>query len=146
ARVRRGLATALAVAVAVISVLWTALFYFAAYPATPGLYSEFSGYFIDVGRFMSSSDFGGRPLYVVYTFNAGSAPHPDPFRAQTLRFATQGRVAWTFLPFSNIAGLSASRVAVVYDAHDPNTYRLLRGRYPSGAVVDTIALPDNGLF
>jgi 4-amino-4-deoxy-L-arabinose transferase-like glycosyltransferase len=146
ARLRRGLATALAVAVAVISVLWTALFYFAVYPTTTGLYTEFSGYFIDVGRFMNGSDFGGRPLYVVYTFNGGSRPSPDSFRAQTLQFATQGRVNWTFLPFSDIAGLSANRVAVVYDAHDPNTYRLLRTRYPSGAVVDTIALSDNGQF
>jgi hypothetical protein len=35
---------------------------------------------------------------------------------------------------------------VVYDAHDPNSYNLLHARFPSGAVVDTIALPDNGQF
>ena len=57
-----------ALAVFVVSLAWTTVFYFAIYPTVPGLYIEFMGDRVDVGRFMDATDWNGRHLYVAITY------------------------------------------------------------------------------
>lgn len=135
-----------AAAVVLCSATWTGVWYFAVYPTVPGLASEFNAELIQLGRFMVASDFQGRPLYVVETSYASDGPHPDNFRSETLQFETDGRVAWTFLAFSDIDRLGAPRPAVIYDLTDVEARIRLARRYPGGRVADVLSLPEGHNF
>jgi 4-amino-4-deoxy-L-arabinose transferase-like glycosyltransferase len=139
-------ATLAAAAVWVVSLAWTAVFYFAVYPTVPGLYVEFMGDRVDVGRFIDATDWNGRHLYLAVTFNDHGTLRPDPFRTIPTRFVTTGRVDWTFLDFRRVAELPGDvPVAVLFDARDGTTLAGLAGRFPDGRVAYVLALPRRSI-
>ena len=132
-----------AAAVCVISLAWTAGFYFAVYPAMPSLYSDYMGDRVDVGRFMDATDWNGRRLYVCITFTRNGTVRPDPFRAIPIQFMTAGRVDWTFLDYRRVSDLPAGvPIAVVVDARDRVVLSLLTERFPDGGVAYVLPLPQ----
>ena len=135
-----------AAAVWLVSLTWTAVFYFAVYPTVPGLYVDFMGDRVDVGRFMDATDWNGRHLYLAVTFNDRGTIRPDPFRALPTRFMTTGKVDWTFLDFHGVADLPGDiPVAVLVDARDRTTLTGLAERFPDGRVVYVLALPQRSI-
>ncbi len=135
-----------AAAVWVVSLAWTAVFYFAVYPTVPGLYVEFMGDRVDVGRFMDATDWNGRHLYLAVTFNDHGTSRPDPFRALPTQFMTTGKVDWTFLDFRRVADLPGDiPVAVLVDARDRTTLTGLAERFPDGRVAYVLALPQRSI-
>jgi hypothetical protein len=124
-----------AAAVWAVSLAWTAIFYFAVYPTVPGLYIEWMGDRVDVGRFMDATDWSGRQLYVAITFTNRGTVNPDPFRAIPVQFMTEGHVAWTFLDYRNVAQLPGDvPIAVVLGR--------LAERFPDGYVAYVMPLPQ----
>jgi hypothetical protein len=140
---RVGLAAA---AVCVVSLAWTAVFYFAVYPTVPGLYGEFMGDRVDVGRFIDATDWNGRHLYLAVTFNNRGTITPDPFRTLPTRFMTTGRVDWTFLDYRRLADLPEDGpIAVLLDAKDRTTLDRLAERFPDGRVAFVLQLPQRSI-
>ncbi len=132
-----------AAAVCVISLAWTAGFYFAVYPTMPSLYFDYMGDSVDVGRFMDATDWNGRRLYVCITFTRNGTVRPDPFRAIPLQFMTAGRVDWTFLDYRRVSDLPAGvPIAVVVDTRDRVVLSLLTERFPDGGVAYVLPLPQ----
>jgi hypothetical protein len=135
-----------AAAVWVVSLAWTAGFYFAVYPAVPGLYGEFMGDRVDVGRFIDATDWSGRHLYLAVTFNNHGTLRPDPFRALPTRYMTMGRVDWTFLDYRHVGDLPGDiPVAVLLDAKDATTLASLADRFPDGRVAYVLQLPQRSI-
>jgi hypothetical protein len=125
----------MAAAVFVISLAWTSVFYFAVYPTVPGLYLEFMGDRVDVGRFMDATDWNGRQLYVAITYTKNGVVNADPFRAIPIRFMTDGRVTWSFLDYRQVDRLPGDvPIAVVVDAKDRVVLSRLAARFPDGSV------------
>ncbi len=136
-------AALLAVAVVVVSLVWTTVFYFAVYPTVPGLYIEFMGDRVDVGRFMDASDWNGRRLYVAITYTNHGIVNADPFRAIPIQFMTEGHVPWTFLDYRQVAQLPADvPIAVLVDERDRVVLTRLAQRFPDGAVAYVLPLPE----
>jgi len=136
-------AALLAAAVFVVSLAWTATFYFAVYPTLPGLYLEFMGDRVDVGRFMDATDWNGRKLYVAITYTRSGTVNPDPFRAIPIRYITAGHATWAFLDYRRIRDLPADvPIAVVVDARDRVVLGLLTQRFPDGGVAYVLPLPQ----
>ncbi len=132
-----------AAAVWAVSLAWTVVFYFAVYPTVPGLYLEFMGDRVDVGRFMDATDWDGRQLYVAITFTTRGTVKPDPFRATPVRFMTAGRVDWTFLDYRQVEQLPGDvPIAVVVDARDRVVLSRLAERFPDGRVAYVVPLPQ----
>jgi len=132
-----------ALAVCVISLAWTAAFYFTVYPAMPNLYLEYMGDRVDVGRFIDATDWSGRRLYVCITYPRNGKVYPDPFRAIPIQFMTEGHVDWAFLDYRRVSDLPANGpIAVVVDARDSVVLSLLRARFPDGAVAYVLPLPQ----
>jgi hypothetical protein len=132
-----------AVAVWVVSLVWTTGFYFAVYPTVPGLYIEFMGDRVDVGRFMDATDWNGRQLYVAITYTKNGTVNADPFRAIPIRYMTAGHVDWTFLDYRRIGELPADvPLAVMVDARDRVVLARLAERFPDGRVAYVLALPQ----
>ena len=132
-----------AAAVWAISLAWTVIFYFAVYPTVPGLYIEFMGDRVDVGRFMDATDWNGRQLYVAITFTNRGTVNPDPFRAIPIQFMTEGHVAWTFLDYRQVAQLPGDApIAVVVDERDRVVLSSLAARFPDGHVAYVMPLPQ----
>jgi hypothetical protein len=132
-----------ALAVCLVSLIWTTGFYFAVYPTVPGLYIEFMGDRVDVGRFMDATDWNGRQLYVAITYTRSGQVNPDPFRAIPIQFMTAGRAGWTFLDYRRVGDLPADvPIAVVVDARDRVVLSLLAERFPDGAVAYVLPLPQ----
>jgi hypothetical protein len=124
-----------AAAVWVLSLAWTATFYFAVYPTVPGLYIEFMGDRVDVGRFIDASGWNGRKLYVGITYTRNGKVNPDPFRAIPIQYITEGHVAWTFLDYRRVGELPGDvPIAVVVDAKDQFLLARLAERFPDGRV------------
>ncbi len=133
-------------AVCVVSLAWTAVFYFAVYPTVPGLYGEFMGDRVDVGRFIDATDWNGRHVYLAVTFNNHGTITPDPFRALPTRFMTTGRVDWTFLDYRRVADLPEDGpIAVLLDAKDRTTLDSLAKRFPDGRVAFVLQLPQRSI-
>ena len=127
----------------IVSLAWTAVFYFAVYPTVPGLYGEFNGDRVDVGRFIDATEWGGRHLYIAFTFNDGGTVTPDRFRTLPTRLMTAGKVDWTFLDFRRVADLPGDvPVAVLLDARDRGTLAGLVDRFPDGRVAYVVQLPQ----
>ncbi len=140
--VPRALGPVLAGTVLAASLAWTATFYFAVYPNVPGLYQEFLGDRVDLGRFLNSSQWDGRSIYVSMTYSNKGAVTPDTFRSIPVSFATAGRTDWTFLPFTAVGQLPAdARLAAVFDPRDRVTLPALAQRFPQGHVAYTLLLP-----
>ncbi|HXM51697.1 MAG TPA: hypothetical protein VN913_00330, partial [Candidatus Binatus sp.] len=132
-----------AAAVWVLSLAWTTTFYFAVYPTLPGLYIEFMGDRVDVGRFIDASDWNGRRLYVGITYTRNGKVNPDPFRAIPIQYMTEGHVAWTFLDYRRVGELPGSvPIAVVVDAKDSYLLARLAERFPDGRVAYVLPLPQ----
>ena len=132
-----------AAAVCAVSLAWTAAFYFAVYPTVPGLYLEFMGDRVDAGRFMNSTDWNGRRLYVVITFTNRGTVRPDPFRAIPIQYVTAGRVEWTFLDYRQVGDLPADvPIAVLVDVRDSAVLAQLTDRFPDGRVAYVMPLPQ----
>ena len=132
-----------AAAVCAVSLAWTAAFYFAVYPTVPGLYLEFMGDRVDAGRFMNSTDWNGRRLYVVITFTNRGTVRPDPFRAIPIQYVTAGRVDWTFLDYRQVGDLPADvPIAVLVDVRDSAALAQLTDRFPDGRVAYVLPLPQ----
>ena len=130
-----------AAAVAVVSLAWTAGFYFAVYPTVPGLYLEFMGDRVDAGRFMNATDWNGRRLYVVITFTNRGTVRPDPFRAIPIRYVTAERADWTFLDYRRVGDLPADvPIAVMVDVRDGAVLAQLAERFPDGRVAYVLPL------
>ena len=139
----RALGPILAGAVLALSLAWTATFYFVVYPQVHGLYQEFLGDRVDLGRFLDNSSWDGRSLYVSLTYSSKGIVTPDTFRSIPVTFATAGKTSWTFLPFTAIGQLPAgARLAAVFDPKDRVTLPALAQRYPQGRVVYTLSLPE----
>jgi hypothetical protein len=135
-----------AAAVWVVSFAWTAGFYFGVYPTVPGLYGEFMGDRVDVGRFIDATDWNGRHLYLAATFNNRGTITPDPFRALPTRFMTMGRVDWTFLDYRRVGDLPADvPLAVLLDAKDATTLAALTNRFPDGRLAYVLQLPQRSI-
>lgn len=127
----------------IVSLAWTAVFYFAVYPTVPGLYREFNGDRVDVGRFIDATEWGGRHLYIAFTFNDGGTITPDRFRSLPTRLMTAGKVDWTFLDFRRVTDLPGDvPVAVLLDARDRGTLAGLVDRFPDGRVAYALQLPQ----
>jgi len=127
----------------VLSLAWTTTFYFAVYPTLPGLYIEFMGDRVDVGRFIDASDWNGRRLYVGITYTRNGKVNPDPFRAIPIQYMTEGHVAWTFLDYRRVGELPGSvPIAVVVDAKDSYLLARLAERFPDGRVAYVLPLPQ----
>lgn len=142
-RVPRALGPILAGAVLALSLAWTATFYFVVYPQVHGLYQEFLGDRVDLGRFLDNSSWDSRSLYVSLTYSSKGIVTPDTFRSIPVTFATAGKTSWTFLPFTAIGQLPAGgRLAAVFDPKDRVTLPALAQRYPQGRVVYTLSLPE----
>jgi 4-amino-4-deoxy-L-arabinose transferase-like glycosyltransferase len=136
-------ATLAAAAVWVISLVWTAVFYFAVYPTVPGLYADVMGDRVDVGRFIDATNWNGRQLFVAITYTNRGKVNPDPFRAIPVQFMTKGRVDWTFLDYRLVGQLPADApIAVVVDANDHVTLTLLEDHFADGRVVYVLKLPQ----
>ena len=132
-----------ATAVWLISLAWTATFYFAVYPTLPNLYLEYMGDRVDVGRFIDASDWYGRQLYVGITYTRNGKVNPDPFRATPIQYMTEGHVAWTFLDYRRVGDLPAGvPIAVVVDAKDSFLLAKLAQRFPDGRVAYILPLPQ----
>jgi hypothetical protein len=132
-----------AVAVCAVSLVWTAVFYFAVYPTVPGLYIEFMGDRVDVGRFMDATDWNGRQLYLAITYTRSGTVNADPFRAIPVRYMTTGHVDWTFLDYRKVGELPADiPIAVVVDARDRVLLTGLAERFPDGGVAYVLSLPQ----
>ena len=130
-------------AVWVISLTWTAIFYFAVYPTVPDLYREFMGDRVDVGRFMDATDWNGRQLYAAITFTNHGIVNPDPFRAIPMQYITAGHVTWTFLDYRQVGQLPSDvPIAVVVDAKDLVVLSKLAERFPDGGVAYVLPLPQ----
>jgi hypothetical protein len=130
-----------AAAVWVLSLAWTATFYFAVYPTVPGLYLEFMGDRVDVGRFIDTSGWNGRRLYVGITYTRNSQVNPDPFRAIPIQYMTEGQVAWTFLDYRRVADLPGDvPIAVLVDAKDQFLLGKLSARFPDGRVAYVVPI------
>lgn len=126
-----------------VSLGWTAVFYFAVYPNVPGLYTEFTGDRVDVGRFIDATEWNGRHLYLAFTYKDGQTITPDSFRALPTRFMTTGKVDWTFLDFRDVADLPGDvPVAVLLDARDRGTLASLVDRFPDGRVAYVLERPQ----
>jgi hypothetical protein len=124
-----------------VSLVWTSVFYFAVYPTVPGLYGEYMGDRVDVGRFIDATDWNGRRLYLAVTFNDHGTLRPDPFRAQPTRFMTTGKVDWTFLDFRRVADLPTDiPVAVLVEGRDRGTLARLAEHFPDGRVAYVLQL------
>ena len=109
-----------ATAVWVISLAWTATFYFAVYPTLPNLYLEYMGDRVDVGRFIDASDWYGRQLYVGITYTRNGKVNADPFRATPIQYMTEGHVPWTFLDYRRVGDLPAGvPISNQYGYDDP---------------------------
>jgi hypothetical protein len=135
-----------AAAVWVISLAWTAGFYFAVYPTVPGLYLEFMGDRVDAGRFMNATDWNGRRLYVVITFTNRGTVRPDPFRAIPVRYVTAGRVDWTFLDYRQVSDLPGDvPIAVLVDARDRAVLAQLEARFPDGRLAYVVPIPQRAI-
>ena len=132
-----------AAAVWAISLAWTVIFYFAVYPTVPGLYIEWMGDRVDVGRFMDATDWNGRQLYVAITYTNRGTVNPDPFRTIPIQFMTQGHVSWTFLDYRQVAQLPGDvPIAVVVDERDRVVLSRLAERFPDGYVAYVLPLPQ----
>ena len=132
-----------AAAIWVISLAWTAVFYFAVYPTVPGLYIDLMGDRVDVGRFIDTTDWNGRQLYVAITYTRNGKVNPDPFRATPIRFITRGRVRWSFLDYRRVGELPGDvPIAVVIDAQDRVMLTRLEGRFSDGRVAYVLKLPQ----
>ena len=132
-----------AAAVWIVSLAWTAGFYFAVYPTVRGLYVEFMGDRVDIGRFIDATDWNGRHLYLAPTMVSQGTIQPDRFRPIPTRFMTAGRVDWTFLDFRRVGGLPGDvPIAVLVDAQDQATLARLTGRFPDGRVAYVLRLPQ----
>jgi hypothetical protein len=130
-----------AAAVFLVSLAWTTVFYFAVYPTVPGLYLEFMGDRVDVGRFMDATDWNGRRVYVAITYTSRGTVKPDPFRTIPIQFMTDGHVAWTFLDYRQVDQLPGDvPLAVVVDAKDRVVLSRLAARFPDGAVAYMVPL------
>ncbi|MDQ6713417.1 MAG: glycosyltransferase family 39 protein [Candidatus Dormibacteraeota bacterium] len=130
-----------AAAVCAISLAWTAAFYFAVYPTVPGLYLEFMGDKVDVGRFMNATQWNGRHVYVAITFTNRGTVTPDTFRAIPIRYVTAGHVDWTFLDYRQAGDLPGDvPIAVVFDARDRLVLDRLAERFPDGGVAYVLPL------
>jgi hypothetical protein len=130
-----------AAAVFLVSLAWTTVFYFAVYPTVPGLYLEFMGDRVDVGRFMDATDWNGRRVYVAITYTSRGTVKPDPFRTIPIQFMTEGHVAWTFLDYRQVDQLPGDvPLAVVVDAKDRVVLSRLAARFPDGAVAYMVPL------
>ena len=132
-----------AAAVWVVSLAWTAGFYFAVYPTLPGLYLELMGDRVDVGRFIDATDWNGRQLYVGITYTRNGKVNADPFRATPIQYMTEGHVAWTFLDYRRVGDLPGDvPIAVVVDATDSFLLARLAERFPDGRVAYVLPLPQ----
>jgi hypothetical protein len=132
-----------AAAVWVLSLAWTAGFYFAVYPTVPGLYLDFMGDRVDVGRFIDASSWNGRQLYVGITYTRNGTVNPDPFRAIPIQYMTEGRLGWTFLDYRRVGDLPGDvPIAIIVDAKDQFLLGKLRERFPDGRVAYDLPLPD----
>jgi hypothetical protein len=132
-----------AAAVWVISLVWTAVFYFAVYPTVPSLYVGLMGDRVDVGRFIDATDWNGRHLYLAITYTTHGKVYPDPFRAIPVQFMTRGRADWTFLDYRLVGQLPADiPIAVVVDANDRVTLTRLEDRFTDGRVAYVLKLPQ----
>ena len=132
-----------AAAVWAISLTWTGIFYFAVYPTVPGLYIEWMGDRVDVGRFMDATDWNGRQLYVAITYTNRGTVNPDPFRTIPMQFMTEGHVLWTFLDYRNVPQLPGDvPIAVVVDERDRVVLSRLAERFPDGYVAYVLPLPQ----
>ena len=101
----------------------------------PGLYIEFMGDRVDVGRFIDASGWNGRKLYVGITYTRNGKVNPDPFRAIPIQYITEGHVAWTFLDYRRVGELPGDvPIAVVVDAKDQFLLARLAERFPDGRV------------
>ena len=130
-----------ALAVCVVSLIWTSVFYFAVYPTVPGLYIEFMGDRVDVGRFIDASGWNGRKLYVGITYTRNGKVNPDPFRAIPIQYMTEGQVAWTFLDYRRVGELPGDvPIAVVVDAKDQFLLAKLAERFPDGRVAYVVPI------
>jgi hypothetical protein len=142
-RVPRALGRALAATVLALSLAWTATFYFVVYPHVHGLYQEFLGDRVDLGRFLDNSSWDGRTLYVSLTYSSRGVVTTDTFRSIPISFATAGKTSWTFLPFTAIGELPPdARLATVFDPKDRVTLPALTQRYPQGRIVYTLSLHE----
>ena len=132
-----------AAAIAVVSLAWTAGFYFGVYPTVPGLYLEFMGDRVEAGRFLNTTDWNGRRLYVVITFTDRGTVRPDPFRAIPIRYVTAGRAHWTFLDYRRVGDLPGDvPIAVMVDVRDRAVLAQLADRFPDGQVAYVLPLPQ----
>ncbi len=142
-RVPRRMAPILAGTVLGVSLAWTATFYFAVYPHVHGLYEEFLGDRVDLGRFLNSSEWGGRSIYVSMTYSSHGVVTPDSFRSIPVRLAAVRRTEWTFLPFTAVGRLPAdARLAAIFDPRDRVTLPALEQRFPQGRIAYTLSLPE----
>jgi hypothetical protein len=136
-------AAILAAAVVLVSLAWTSVFYFAVYPTVPGLYIEFMGDRVDVGRFMDATEWNGRQLYVAITYTRAGIVNADPFRAIPIHYMTDGHVAWTFLDYRQVGQLPGDvPIAVVVDQRDRVVLGKLAERFPDGYVAYVLPLPQ----
>jgi hypothetical protein len=130
-----------AASVWVLSLAWTATFYFAVYPTVPGLYLEFMGDRVDVGRFIDASGWNGRHVYVGITYTRNGQVNPDPFRAIPIQYMTEGQVAWTFLDYRRVGDLPGDiPIAVLVDAKDQFLLGKLSARFPDGRVAYVVPI------
>jgi asparagine N-glycosylation enzyme membrane subunit Stt3 len=130
-----------AAAVWVLSLAWTATFYFAVYPTVPGLYLEFMGDRVDVGRFIDASGWNGRHLYVGITYTRNGQVNADPFRAIPIQYMTEGQVAWNFLDYRRVGDLPGDvPIAVLVDAKDQFLLGKLSARFPDGRVAYVVPI------
>jgi hypothetical protein len=96
---------------------------------------------VDVGRFIDTSGWNGRRLYVGITYTRNSQVNPDPFRAIPIQYMTEGQVAWTFLDYRRVADLPGDvPIAVLVDAKDQFLLGKLSARFPDGRVAYVVPI------